>query len=328
MGEAIDLKVMDVSQSQYQLYPEIQPHAKGMLDLDGPHKMYWEVSGNPDGVPAVFLHGGPGAGASPSHRRFFDPDYYRIVVFDQRGSGRSKPFAEITDNTTQHIIGDMETLRSHLEIDKWLVFGGSWGSALAMAYGIEHADRVSGFVLRGIFLCRQLELDWFMGGIRAVFPENWRAFLDHLETGDRHDPLKAYHRLLMDPDPAVHGPAARVWARFEGACSTLMPSPRSVSNLESGREALALARIEAHYFVNGLFLDDDYFFANLDRLTDIPATLVQGRYDMVCPVRTADELAAAWSKAEYVIVPDAGHSAMEPSIRSALVAAAERFKRY
>jgi len=319
---------MDVSQSQYQLYPEIQPHAKGMLDLDGLHKMYWEVSGNPDGVPAVFLHGGPGAGASPSHRRFFDPDYYRIVVFDQRGSGRSKPFAEITDNTTQHIIGDMETLRSHLEIDKWLVFGGSWGSALAMAYGIEHADRVSGFVLRGIFLCRQLELDWFMGGIRAVFPENWRAFLDHLETGDRHDPLKAYHRLLMDPDPAVHGPAARVWARFEGACSTLMPSPRSVSNLESGREALALARIEAHYFVNGLFLDDDYFFANLDRLTDIPATLVQGRYDMVCPVRTADELAAAWSKAEYVIVPDAGHSAMEPSIRSALVAAAERFKRY
>jgi proline iminopeptidase len=197
-----------------------------------------------------------------------------------------------------------------------------------MAYGIEHADRVSGFVLRGIFLCRQLELDWFMGGIRAVFPENWRAFLDHLEAGDRHDPLKAYHRLLMDPDPAVHGPAARVWARFEGACSTLMPSPRSVSNLESGREALALARIEAHYFVNGLFLDDDYFFANLDRLTDIPATLVQGRYDMVCPVRTADELAAAWSKAEYVIVPDAGHSAMEPSIRSALVAAAERFKRY
>ena len=328
MGEAIDLKVMDVSQSQYQLYPEIQPHAKGMLDLDGLHKMYWEVSGNPDGVPAVFLHGGPGAGASPSHRRFFDPDYYRIVVFDQRGSGRSKPFAEITDNTTQHIIGDMETLRSHLEIDKWLVFGGSWGSALAMAYGIEHADRVSGFVLRGIFLCRQLELDWFMGGIRAVFPENWRAFLDHLETGDRHDPLKAYHRLLMEPDPAVHGPAARVWARFEGACSTLMPSPRSVSNLESGREALALARIEAHYFVNGLFLDDDYFFANLDRLTDIPATLVQGRYDMVCPVRTADELAAAWSKAEYVIVPDAGHSAMEPSIRSALVAAAERFKRY
>jgi len=328
MGEAIDLKVMDVSQSQYQLYPEIQPHAKGMLDLDGLHKMYWEVSGNPDGVPAVFLHGGPGAGASPSHRRFFDPDYYRIVVFDQRGSGRSKPFAEITDNTTQHIIGDMETLRSHLEIDKWLVFGGSWGSALAMAYGIEHADRVSGFVLRGIFLCRQLELDWFMGGIRAVFPENWRAFLDHLETGDRHDPLRAYHRLLMDPDPAVHGPAARVWARFEGACSTLMPSPRSVSNLESGREALALARIEAHYFVNGLFLDDDYFFANLDRLTDIPATLVQGRYDMVCPVRTADELAAAWSKAEYVIVPDAGHSAMEPSIRSALVAAAERFKRY
>jgi proline iminopeptidase len=328
MGEAIDLDAMDVSQSQHQLYPEIQPHAKGMLDLGGNHKMYWEVSGNPDGVPAVFLHGGPGAGASSSHRRFFDPDHYRIVVFDQRGSGRSKPFAETAANTTQHLIGDMETLRTHLEIDQWLVFGGSWGSALALAYGIEHADRVAGFVLRGIFLCRQLELDWFLGGIAAVYPENWRAFRDYLDPDERADPLTAYHRRLMDPDPAVHGPAARVWARFEGACSTLMPSPRSVSNLESGREALALARIEAHYFVNGLFLDDDHFFANLDRVRAIPATLVQGRYDMVCPVRTADELAAAWSEAEYVIVPDAGHSAMEPSIRSALVAATERFKRY
>ena len=317
---------MDVSQSQNQLYPEIQPHAKGMLDLDGHHQMYWEVSGNPDGVPAVFLHGGPGAGASPSHRRFFDPDYYRIVVFDQRGSGRSKPFAETTDNTTQHLVGDMETLRSHLEIDEWLVFGGSWGSALALAYGIEHPERVSGFVLRGIFLCRQLELDWFLGGIKAVFPENWRAFLAHLDEADRDDPLTAYHRLLMDSDASVHGPAARVWARFEGACSTLMPSPRSVSNLESGREALALARIEAHYFVNDLFLADDHFLANVDRINHLPATLVQGRYDMVCPVRTADELATAWDGAELVIVPDAGHSAMESSIRSSLVAATERFK--
>ncbi|MAF48178.1 MAG: prolyl aminopeptidase [Rhodospirillales bacterium] len=319
---------MDVSQSQYQLYPEIQPHAKGMLDLDGHHKMYWEISGNPEGVPAVFLHGGPGAGASPSHRRFFDPDYYAIVVFDQRGSGRSKPFAEIADNTTQHLINDMEALRRHLQFDKWLVFGGSWGSALGLAYGIEYPDRVAGFVLRGIFLCRQLELDWFLGGIAAIYPENWRAFLDHLEAHERHDPLNAYHQRLMHPDPAVHGPAARVWARFEGACSTLMPSPRSVSSLETGREALALAHIEAHYFVNNLFLSDDHFFSHLDRIRVIPTTIVQGRYDMVCPVRTADELAAAWSEAEYVIVPDAGHSAMEPSIRSALVAATERFKRY
>ena len=319
---------MDISQTQYQLYPEIQPHVKGMLDLDGHHKMYWEVSGNPDGVPAVFLHGGPGAGASPSHRRFFDPDYYRIVVFDQRGSGRSKPFAETQDNTTQHLIDDMETLRRKLEIDKWLVFGGSWGSALALAYGIELPERVAGFVLRGIFLCRQLELDWFLGGVRSVFPENWRAFMEYLDTDDRDNPLGAYHRLLMDPDPAVHGPAARVWARFEGACSTLMSSPRSVSNLESGREALALARIEAHYFVNDLFLAEDHFLSNLGRIRAIPAILVQGRYDMVCPVRTADELAVAWHEAEYVIVPDAGHSAMEPSIRSALVAATERFKRY
>ncbi|NQV54699.1 MAG: prolyl aminopeptidase [Rhodospirillales bacterium] len=318
---------MDVTQTRHQLYPEIQPHDKGMLDLDGHHKMYWEVSGNPEGAPVVFLHGGPGAGASPSHRRFFDPEHYRIVVFDQRGSGRSEPFADTTDNTTQHLIADMERLRVHLGLEKWLIFGGSWGSSLALAYGIEHPDRATGFILRGIFLCRQLELDWFLGGIATVYPENWRAFLGHLLIEEQGDPLAAYHKRLIDPDPAVHGPAARIWARFEGACSTLMPSPRSVSSLGSGREALALARIEAHYFVNDLFLKDDHFFKNLDRIRQIPAIIVQGRYDMVCPVRTADELAGAWEEAEYVIVPDAGHSAMEPAIRSALVAATERFKR-
>ena len=178
---------MDVSQSQNQLYPEIQPHAKGMLDLDGHHQMYWEVSGNPDGVPAVFLHGGPGAGASPSHRRFFDPEYYRIVIFDQRGSGRSKPFADVSNNTTQHLLSDMEVLRQHLKIDKWLVFGGSWGSSLALAYGIEHSERVLGFILRGIFLCSQKELDWFLDGIKAVFPENWREVSEYLPADERAD---------------------------------------------------------------------------------------------------------------------------------------------
>ena len=318
---------MDVSSTQYQLFPEIEPHERGMLDLDGHHTMYWEVSGNPEGKPAVFLHGGPGAGSSPAHRRFFDPDIYRIIVLDQRGSGRSTPYADASDNTTQHLIADLEKLRRHLAVDRWLVFGGSWGSALGLAYGIEYPDRVSGFVLRGIFLCRESELAWFLGGIAQVFPERWREFIEFLPASERAAPLVSYYRRLMSPDASVHLPAARVWARFEGACSTLLPNPRNVSGFDSGRAALALARLEAHYFVHNLFLPDDHFFAHLERFRHIPATIVQGRYDMICPIVTADELHRAWPEAEYVVVPDAGHSAMEPSIRSALVAATERFKR-
>jgi proline iminopeptidase len=317
---------MDISTAQNQLFPEIEPYATGQLDLDGRHAMYWEVSGNPNGVPAVFLHGGPGAGASPSHRRFFDPAHFKIVVFDQRGSGRSRPFADIQDNTTQFLVADMEALRTHLEIDKWLVFGGSWGSSLALAYGIEHPDRVLGFVLRGVFLCRDSELDWFLYGMRTVFPEAHRDFMSFLPENERDDPMTNYHRRLTDPNPSVHAPAARAWARYEGACSTLMPNPRSVSGLESGRAALALSRIEAHYFVNHMFLPDDHFFTHVDRIRHIPCEIIQGRYDIVCPIRTADELHRAWPEANYVVVPDAGHSAMEPSIRSGLVAATERLK--
>ena len=317
---------MDVSSTTYQLYPDIEAYEKGMLDLDGHHKMYWEVSGNPDGIPVVFLHGGPGAGAAPSHRRFFDPEHYRIVIFDQRGSGRSKPFADITNNTTQYLISDMEVLRQHLNIDKWLVFGGSWGSSLALAYGIEHTERVSGFILRGIFLCSQKELEWFLDGIKAVFPENWREFSEFLPAKERADLLGSYHKRLVDPDHQIHEPAARMWAHFEGACSTLLPSSRSVSELDSGRASLALARIEAHYFVNDLYLSDDYFIDNIDRIRHLPGTIVQGRYDMVCPIGTADALAKELPEMNYVVVPDAGHSAMEPTVRSALVAATERFK--
>jgi proline iminopeptidase len=317
---------MDVSSTTYQLYPDIEAYEKGMLDLDGHHKMYWEVSGNPDGIPVVFLHGGPGAGAAPSHRRFFDPEHYRIVIFDQRGSGRSRPFADITNNTTQYLISDMEVLRQHLNIDKWLVFGGSWGSSLALAYGIDHTERVSGFILRGVFLCSQKELEWFLDGIKAVFPENWREFSEFLPAEERADLLGFYHKRLVDPDHQIHEPAARMWARFEGACSTLLPSSRSVSELDSGRASLALARIEAHYFVNDLYLSDDYFIDNIDRIRHLPGTIVQGRYDMVCPIGTADALAKELPEMNYVVVPDAGHSAMEPAMRSALVAATERFK--
>jgi proline iminopeptidase len=317
---------MDVSSTTYQLYPDIEAYAKGMLDLDGHHHMYWEVSGNPDGVPVVFLHGGPGAGAAPSHRRFFDPEHYKIVIFDQRGSGRSKPFADVTDNTTQHLIADMETLRLHLDVETWLVFGGSWGSSLALAYGIAHPERVTGFVLRGLFLCSQKELDWFFDGIQTVFPENWRELRNYLPEDERDDILQAYHKRLIDPDRQIHEPAARAWGRFEGACSTLLPNPRSVAGLDSGRVSLALARIEAHYFVNEFYLPEGHFFSNIDKIRHIPAVIVQGRYDMVCPIVTADKLVQDWTDASLVIVPDAGHSAMEPAVRSALVAATERFK--
>ena len=317
---------MDVISTSYQLYPEIEPHEKGLLDLDGQHRMYWEVSGNPEGYPVVFLHGGPGAGASKSHRRFFDPEHYRIIVFDQRGSGRSMPFAEIKNNSTQHLIADMEMLREHLDVNTWLVFGGSWGSSLALAYGINYPERVSGFILRGIFLCRDKELDWFLNGIATVYPEAWREFTYFLPQDERADVLKWYHKRLISNDPSIHSPAAQAWARFESACSTLLPSSKRSSGLVSGKAALALARIEAHYFVNKMFLPDDYFFKNLKFIKNIPAIILQGRYDMVCPITTADALCGAWPEAEYHVIPDAGHSAMEPTLRSALVAATEKFK--
>ena len=262
-----------------------------------------------------------------AHRRFFDAEFYRIIVLDQRGSGRSTPYADTTDNSTQHLIADMETLRRHLAVDKWLVFGGSWGSALALAYGIAHPERVSAFVLRGIFLCRNSELDWFLHGISQVFPERHREFVEFLPEAERGDLLAAYHRRLTSPDASINLPAARVWARFEGACSTLLPNPRNVAGFDSGRAALALARLEAHYFVHKLFVPDDHFFAHIDCIRHIPAVMVQGRYDMICPIATAEALHRAWPEADYVVVPDAGHSAMEPSIRSALVAATEKFKR-
>lgn len=317
---------MDTVTVRDQLYPPIEPFDSGMLELDGIHRMYWEQSGNPDGVPAVFLHGGPGAGATPAHRRFFDPAYYRIVVYDQRGAGRSAPTGELDANTTAHLIADIERLRGHLEIEKWLIFGGSWGSTLALAYGEEFPSNCLGFILRGIFLGRARELEWFLYGLRTVFPEAWRKFVEPLTEAERGDILHSFHRRLMDPDKSVHLPAARAWSGYEGACSTLLPSPETVAAFSGASMASALARIETHYFVNDLFLSDNGLIENIDRIRHLPGTIVQGRYDMVCPVVTADELHAAWPEAEYVIVPDAGHSAVEPGIRSALIRATERFK--
>jgi proline iminopeptidase len=275
----------------------------------------------------VFLHGGPGAGATPAHRRFFDPRHYRIVVFDQRGSGRSLPHGETIDNTTPLLVADMERLRLHLGIDAWHVFGGSWGSTLALAYAQAQPARVRTLTLRGIFLCRKLEIDWFLYGMRHVFPEAWRRFAGHLPASEQGDLLGNYWARLIDPDPAIHLPAARAWSAYEGSCSTLMPSPDTVVAFSEDRMALGLARIEAHYFRNDIFLPENSLLANVDRIRHIPTTIVQGRYDMVCPIVTADDLAAAWPQASYHVVPDAGHSAMEPGIRSQLVAAMERAKR-
>jgi proline iminopeptidase len=308
------------------LFPPIEPHAQGFLRPDTLHRIYWEESGNPGGLPVVFIHGGPGSGTSPQQRRFFDPDYYRIILFDQRGSGHSTPYSELKDNTTPHLIADIELLRESLGIGRWLVFGGSWGSTLALAYGEAHPERCLGFVLRGIFLCRPQEIEWFLYGLRTLFPEAWRELLAPIPATEHSNLLQAYYRRLTDPDPAIHMPAARTWAAYEARCSTLLPNEQLIDNFASDTVALSLARIEAHYFMHDIFLPDNSLLTSLDRIYDLPAVIVQGRYDAVCPIVTADELARAWPEAFYEIVEDAGHSAFEPGITRALIQATNAFK--
>ncbi len=314
------------------LFAPLDAYATGMLDVGAPHRIYWEQSGNPKGTPVVFLHGGPGAGTAPAYRRFFDPACYRIILFDQRGAGRSTPEACVTDNTTQHLIADMEALRVHLAIERWTVFGGSWGSTLALAYGQAHPERCTGFILRGVFLFSDDEVDWFIGapgqGMGRFFPEAYRAFAAAIPAAEHGNMLQAYYRRLIDADPAVHKPAAAAWCAYENACSRLIPPGRARGDASdpfySG--ALAMARIEAHYMVNRGFLAPGALLAGMDRLAKHPAVIVQGRYDMVCPIAAADRLARAWPGAQYRIVADAGHSSMEPGIRAALVKATEDFK--
>ncbi len=308
------------------LFPEIGTYETGYLPLSDRHTMYWEQAGNPRGRPALFLHGGPGAGAGAVHRRFFDPAIWRIIIFDQRGAGRSRPLGGLADNTTPHLVDDIETLRRHFGIDKWLLFGGSWGSTLALAYAQTHPERVSGCVLRGVFLGRRSEVDWFLQGMGIVFPDAHADFVSFLPEAERDDILGNYMRRLVNPDPAVHLPAARAWSVYEGTCSTLLPSPETVNAFAQDRTALGLARIEAHYFVNDLFLPPEGLLGNMHRIAHIPAEIVQGRYDMVCPARTAFDLMAAWPQARLTLVPDAGHSALENGIRRALVASVERFR--
>jgi proline iminopeptidase len=309
-----------------ELFPPIEPYAKGTLRVDDIHTLYWEECGNPEGLPVVFLHGGPGAGATPTHRRFFDPASWRIIIFDQRGAGRSQPLGETRNNTIALLIQDIETLRQDRKIERWHVFGGSWGSTLAIAYAEEHPEHCLGLMLRGICLLQKREIDWFLYGIRIFFPEAWETFAHFVPAEERRDLLAAYIRIFEGTDEARKKEAIRTWAQYESACSVLMPNTDTTARLDDDQHRTGLALIEAHYFRNNLFTPDNKLLANIDRICKIPALIVQGRYDAVCPIVTAHELHKAWPEAEYIIVPDAGHSALEPGIRSALVEATERFK--
>jgi len=308
------------------LFPEIDPYASGHITLDRTHTMYWETCGNAEGVPVVFLHGGPGGGCLPHHRRYYDPRFWKIILYDQRGAGRSTPVAEIGENTTQHLVADLERLREHLAIDRWMLFGGSWGSTLALAYGQAYPRRVVGFVLRGVFLASEAEIDWFMHGMRNMFPEAWRAFVEFLPVHERDDLLGHYYRRLTSRDPALHLPAAHAWDHYEAACSTLLPASDPLGKFESDAAALAIARIEAHYFVNRAFLAPGQLVDGIARIQHLPCEIIHGRYDIVCPAVTADALARMWPTARLTIVPDAGHSVREPGITRELLAAVNRMQ--
>ncbi|MFE4501763.1 prolyl aminopeptidase [Rhodococcus sp. NPDC056743] len=315
-----------------ELYPPIEPHTSGFLDVGDNQNMYWEISGNPDGKPVVFLHGGPGGGTHPSLRQFFDPDAYRIILLDQRGCGRSTPHvadgADLSVNTTDKLLHDIEALREHLGIEKWMVFGGSWGSTLALSYAETFPARVTELVLRGIFLLRRSEIDWYYnGGAGHLFPERWAKFLEPVPQNERGDDLVAvYHRLLHSDDAAVAERAAIAWSAWEGATSYLIPKPDKVEENSEVRFALAFARIENHYFVNGGFFDEGQLLTKSSALHGIPGTIVQGRYDVVCPATSAWDLHNAWPESKLVIVDDAGHSAMEPGITHHLIEATDSYR--
>lgn len=313
-----------------ELYPPIEPYETGTLKVSDVHILYYEQCGNPEGRPIVFLHGGPGGGIVPDYRRFFDPAAYRIVLFDQRGAGRSAPHANLEENTTWHLVADIERLREHLGIESWVVFGGSWGSTLALAYSETHPERVRALVLRGIFLCRQKEIDWFYQseeGASAIFPDVWEQFVEIIPKAERDDMLNAYHRRLTSDDETVRLEAARRWSVWEGSTSKLFPDQNLIEHFAEPQLALALARIECHYFVNKIFMEtENQLIENVGRIRHIPAVIVQGRYDVVCPMMSAWELHRAWPEAELKITPDAGHSALETGNASALVEATDRFR--
>ncbi|XP_010547930.1 PREDICTED: proline iminopeptidase isoform X2 [Tarenaya hassleriana] len=312
------------------VYTPMEPYSSGFLKVSDIHTIYWEQSGNPDGCPVIFLHGGPGAGTAPDNRKFFDPEFYRIILFDQRGAGKSTPHACLEENTTWDLVNDVEKLREHLKIPEWQVFGGSWGSTLALAYSQSHPDKVTGLVLRGIFLLRKKEIDWFYeGGASAIYPDAWESFRDLIPENERCSFVNAYHKRLNSDDMETQYAAARAWTKWETMTAHLHPNEENIKKADDDKFSLAFARIENHYFVNKGFLPwDSYLLDNVDKIRHIKATIVQGRYDVVCPMMSAWDLHKAWPEADFKVVPDAGHSANEPGISAELVAANEGIKSF
>lgn len=310
------------------MFAPIEPYRHGMLAVDDVHTLYWEESGNPEGQPVLFLHGGPGGGTSPTHRRFFDPAHYRIVLFDQRGAGKSTPLGEYRQNTTALLIADIERLREMLGIEQWLVFGGSWGSTLALAYGEAFPDRCLGFVLRGIFLCTKAEVDWFVNGMKYFYPEVHQQFANLIPAEERGNLLQAYVRRLFCDDAKQVREAARTWSRYEGSCLFLEPQAQAIEDFESDEVSMGIGRLEAHYMANGAFMEEDQLIKNIHKIRHLPAVIVQGRYDVICPPVSAYRLHQAWPSAKLHMIKDAGHAAMEPGIATELVRATEQFKRH
>ncbi len=310
-----------------EFYPEIEPYKTSTLKVDATHTLHYEEAGNPQGRPIVFVHGGPGGGIDPSHRRYFDPKVWRIILFDQRGCGKSKPFSELKDNSTWHLVADMEMLREELKIDKWTVFGGSWGSTLALAYAISHPAQVKGLILRGIFLLREKEIRWFyQEGASFIYPEPWAKYLAAIPENERGDLVSAYYKRLTSTDKETRTQAAKAWSIWEGSTSKLFTDPKFIEHFAGDEFADAFARIECHYFVNkGFFKTDNWLIENVDKIRHIPTWIVQGRYDVVCPATSAYELNQAFPESKLFIIPDAGHSATEPSIRSKLIEATDHF---
>ncbi|AFY76530.1 proline iminopeptidase [Pleurocapsa sp. PCC 7327] len=310
-----------------ELYPPIEPYNEGKLKVSDLHTIYFEEVGNPQGKPVIFLHGGPGGGIDPIYRQYFDPQQWRIVLFDQRGCGKSTPHAELQENTTWDLVGDIDKLREHLGIEKWVVFGGSWGSTLSLAYSQTHPQRCQGLILRGIFLLRKKELLWFyQEGASNIFPDAWEEYLKPIPPEERGDLISAYYKRLTSEDKEIRLQAARAWSIWEASTSKLFQSEDLIQKFGENQFADAFARIECHYFVNGgFFKSENQLLENIDRIRHIPAVIVQGRYDVVCPMITAWELHKAWQEAEFIIVPDAGHSMTEPGIRSALLDATDKF---
>ena len=304
------------------LYPEIKPNRHWRLAVDPPHELYIEECGNPDGIPVLFLHGGPGAGCVDYHRRFYDPEVYRIILFDQRGAGKSTPHAELQGNTTQALIADIEAIREDCGVEQWLLFGGSWGSTLALLYAQAHPQRVAGLIVRGIFLCRPEDIHWFyQQGASRLFPDYWEQYLAPVPESERGDMVSAYYRLLTSDDELTRLKAARAWSLWEGHTISLLPCKETEQTFAAAKFALAMARIECHYFMNNSFLEDNQILNNIHKISDIPAIIVHGRYDVVCPIDQAFALHAVWPQAELQIIANAGHAASEPAIIDALVSA-------